>query len=73
MDKPKKSIDILTILGGKPTEESDDDMDPSELSLKAAFKAIKANDFEGFRDSLNEWMTQCKADSDDTEDYELDD
>ena len=75
--KPKKSsVDIFALLGNKPGEDEESDLDSGDLALKAAFKAIKADDFDGFKEAMTEWQTHCTSsvtddseDSDDSEDY----
>lgn len=68
-DKPKK-IDIMTILGtGKSqSEEEDSESSDSDLALKAVFKALKSDDFEGFKEGMVEWMNTCRSQGSTTED-----
>ena len=76
MDGAKKArVDIFSIIGGKPTEDADDgDMSSADLALKAAFKAVKNDDFEGFKEGMSEWMKCCSdeqgAAESESEDYD---
>lgn len=76
MEKPAKArVDIFTLLGGKSDEKDEgEDMGSADLALKAAFRAVKDDDFDGFKEAMNEWR-KCseESESSDSDDYELDD
>lgn len=57
-DKPAGRLDIVTVLGGKPSEESeDDDASPMDMACKAMFKAIKKDDYGTFKTALDDYLT----------------
>lgn len=76
MEKPAKArVDIFTLLGGKSDEKDEgEDMGSADLALKAAFRAVKEDDFDGFKEAMTEWMSCCKeSESSESDDYDLDD
>jgi hypothetical protein len=69
MPEPKKGrIDVLTLFGGSSAEESEESS--SDLCVKAMWKAIKKDDFDGFKEAVNELLSYKpdKADDEDLDD-----
>lgn len=56
-DKPAKKGGIMALLG-VPGEDDDgeEDLDGGDMALKAAWRAIKEDDCEGFCEAMTEWL-----------------
>ena len=65
MDNGKGKVGILALLGGKPSgDDGGGDMSGGDgtMALKAAFRAIKDDDFDGFAEAMKEWQHCCSGD-----------
>lgn len=56
-------LDIVSILGGKPSEDGDGEESSKDMACKALFKAIKRDDYEGFKVALNDFLEYREEDA----------
>jgi hypothetical protein len=58
--KQGKGVGLLAILGGGPGEGSGSSKD---MACKAMWKAIKRDDYEGFKSAMDEYLTYREEES----------
>ena len=54
-------IDVMTVLGG-PDDDDEAGASSSDMACKAMWKAIKGDDYEGFKMALNDYLGYRESD-----------
>lgn len=57
----KGRIDVAALLVGKPKGE-ETEASSSDMACKAMWKAIKGDDYEGFKEALGDFVKYSKSD-----------